>query len=137
MKDASAQPASVLIDQKIASLDDWRGATLSTLRALIHQAVPDVVEEVKWMGTPVWSSNGIICTGETYKAVVKLTFMKGASVSDPAGLFNASLEGNARRAIDIHQGDMPDPAAFKQLIAAAAALNAKGGATKRKTRDKS
>jgi hypothetical protein len=127
-------PASVLIDQKIATLDDWRGATLSTLRALIHEAVPEVVEEVKWMGTPVWSSDGIICTGETYKAAVKLTFMKGASVSDPAGLFNASLDGNARRAIDMHEGDMPDPAAFKQLIRAAAELNGAAGKTKRRVK---
>jgi hypothetical protein len=127
-------PASVLIDQKIATLDDWRGATLSTLRALIHEAVPEVVEEVKWMGTPVWSSDGIICTGETYKAAVKLTFMKGASVSDPAGLFNASLDGNARRAIDMHEGDMPDPAAFKQLIRAAAELNGAAGKAKRRVK---
>jgi hypothetical protein len=116
-------PASVLIDEKIAKLGDWRGATLSRVRALIHEAVPEVVEEVKWMGTPVFSHNGIICTGETYKAVVKLTFLKGASVSDPAGLFNSSLEGNARRAIDIREGEELDSKAFKALIQAAAALN--------------
>ena len=129
-----SDPASVQIDEKIAKLDDWRGATLSRVRALIHEAVPDVVEEVKWMGTPVWSSDGIICTGETYKSVVKLTFLKGASVADPAGLFNSSLEGNARRAIDIGEGEAIDATAFKELIRAAAALNAKGGAAKRRTK---
>lgn len=112
--------ASAAIDEKIAALGDWRGATLAKVRALIHEAVPDVVEEIKWRGTPVWSHNGIICTGETYKAYVKLTFLKGASLPDPAGLFNASLEGNARRAIDIHEDDMPDAKAFKALIEAAA-----------------
>jgi hypothetical protein len=127
-----SDPASVQIDEKIAKLDDWRGATLSRVRALIHEAVPDVVEEMKWMGTPVWSSNGIICTGETYKSAVKLTFLKGASVADPAGLFNSSLEGNARRAIDIGEGVAIDATAFKELIRAAAALNAKGGAAKRR-----
>ncbi|MBA5604120.1 DUF1801 domain-containing protein [Duganella sp. FT3S] len=126
------QPASAFIDQKIATLDDWRGATLSRMRALIHEAVPDVVEEVKWMGTPVWSSGGIICTGETYKAVVKLTFLKGASLDDPAALFNSSLDGNARRAIDIHQGESVDGDAFKELVCAAAALNARAGAAKRR-----
>jgi hypothetical protein len=128
------QAASVQIDQKIAKLGDWRGETLSRIRALIHEAVPQVVEEVKWMGTPVWSSDGIICTGETYKAVVKLTFLKGASLSDPAGLFNSSLEGNARRAIDIRQGEMPDTRAFKELIRAAAALNAQSGTAKRRAK---
>jgi hypothetical protein len=123
---------SAFIDQKIAKLDDWRGATLSKVRALIHDAVPGVVEEVKWMGTPVWSSNGIICTGETYKSVVKLTFLKGASVSDPTGIFNSSLDGNARRAIDIHEGELPNATAFKALIRAAAALNAKSGTAKRR-----
>lgn len=116
-------PASVQIDEKIAKLGDWRGATLSRVRALIHEAVPEVVEEVKWMGTPVFSHNGIICTGETYKSHVKLTFLKGASVNDPAGLFNSSLDGNARRAIDIREGEALDPKAFKELIRAAAALN--------------
>ena len=115
--------ASVQIDEKIAKLRDWRGATLSRVRALIHEAVPDVVEEVKWMGTPVFSRNGIICTGETYKSHVKLTFLKGASVSDPAGLFNSSLDGNARRAIDIREGEELDAKAFKELIRTAAALN--------------
>lgn len=128
-----SQAASVLIDQKIAKLGDWRGTTLGRVRALIHEAVPDVVEAMKWMGTPVWSSNGIICTGESYKAVVKLTFLKGASVSDPAGLFNSSLEGKARRAIDIGEGDVIDAPAFKELIRAAAALNAEGGTAKRRS----
>jgi len=116
--------ASRLIDQRIAELGDWRGQTLSRLRQLIHEAVPDVVEQWKWMGTPVWSHGGILCTGESYKAVVKLTFMKGASLADPAKLFNASLDGNARRAIDIHEGEQLDADAFKALIRAAAALNA-------------
>jgi len=115
--------ASVQIDEKIAKLGDWRGATLSRVRALIHEAVPEVVEEVKWMGTPVFSHKGIICTGETYKSHVKLTFLKGASVSDPAGLFNSSLDGNARRAIDIREGEELDAKAFKELIRTAAALN--------------
>ncbi|MBA5687605.1 DUF1801 domain-containing protein [Rugamonas apoptosis] len=126
--------ATAIIDQKIATLDDWRGATLSRMRALIHEAVPDVVEEVKWMGTPVWSSDGIICTGETYKAVVKLTFLKGASLADPAALFNSSLDGNARRAIDIPEGSAVDGEAFKALVRAAAALNAQGGAKKRRAK---
>ena len=118
------QDASLQIDQKIAKLGDWRGAVLSRVRTLIHEALPDVVEEIKWMGVPVWSHNGIICTGETYKAHVKLTFAKGASVGDPAGLFNSSLDGNVRRAIDIHVGEELDPAAFKELVRAAAAVNA-------------
>ena len=120
-------PASALIDQKIAKLGDWRGATLSRMRALIHEAVPDVLEELKWMGTPVWSRNGILCTGESYKSHVKLTFLKGASLDDPSGLFNASLDGNARRAIDIQDGEEVDAQAFKALIRAAVALNAGGG----------
>lgn len=128
------QAASALIDEKIAKLGDWRGATLGRIRALIHEALPDVVEEVKWMGTPVFSRNGIICTGETYKSVVKLTFLKGASVSDPAGLFNASLDGNARRAIDIREGEALDAVAFIELIQAAAALNAGRGTTRRQTK---
>ena len=118
------QAASALIDAKIASLTDWRGATLARMRALIREADPDVVEEVKWRGTPVWSSDGIICTGETYKSVVKLTFMKGASLADPAGLFNSSLEGKARRAIDIREGEVVDAQAFQALVREAAALNA-------------
>jgi len=113
-----------LIDGRIAELGDWRGEILARVRALIHEAVPEVVEEWKWRGVPVWSHTGILCTGETYKTVVKLTFAKGASLPDPTGLFNSSLEGNARRAIDIPQDGAPDPAAFKALIQAAAALNA-------------
>lgn len=120
----TTQPASTLIDQRIANLTDWRGPVLARMRALIHEAAPDVVEEWKWMGTPVWSLGGILCTGESYKAAVKLTFLKGASLPDPAQLFNASLDGNARRAIDIHEGDTVDADAFKALIRAAVALNA-------------
>src|SRR4051794_37886513 len=114
---------SRLIDARIEQLDDWRGQTLARVRALIKQAVPGVVEEWKWRGVPVWSHGGIICTGETYKSVVKLTFAKGASLKDPRKLFNSSLEGNTRRAIDIHEGDEIDENAFKMLIRAAAALN--------------
>ena len=114
---------SRLIDARIKELDDWRGKTLSHVRALIKQAVPDVVEEWKWRGVPVWYHDGMICTGETYKSVVKLTFAKGAALDDPSGLFNASLEGNTRRAIDLHEGDELDADAFKTLIRAAVALN--------------
>jgi hypothetical protein len=112
-----------LIDARIKELDDWRGKTLAHVRALIKQAEPEVVETWKWRGVPVWEHAGIICTGETYKAVVKLTFAKGAALKDPSGLFNASLEGNVRRAIDLHEGDDLDEDAFKTLIRAAAALN--------------
>ncbi|QYG09903.1 DUF1801 domain-containing protein [Janthinobacterium sp. PAMC25594] len=119
----SAESATRLIDAKIASLADWRGETLAAVRALIRQADPDVVEEVKWRGVPVWSHAGMICTGETYQLAVKLTFAKGAALPDPAGLFNASLEGNTRRAIDLHEGEPLDAAAFKALIRAAVALN--------------
>ena len=121
--DSGASP-SQLIDAKIKALGDWRGETLARVRRLILQADPEVIEEVKWGGVPVWSHAGIICTGETYKAAVKLTFAKGASLDDPCGLFNASLEGNARRAIDIHEGAAIDEDALKALIRAAAALNA-------------
>jgi hypothetical protein len=114
---------SRLIDARIMELGDWGGTTLAHVRALIRQAVPGVVETWKWRGVPVWEDAGILCTGETYKSVVKLTFARGASLEDPANLFNASLEGNVRRAIDIHQGDEIDEAAFKTLIRAAAALN--------------
>jgi hypothetical protein len=114
---------SRLIDARIKELDDWRGKTLSHVRALIKQADPEVVEEWKWRGVPVWSHDGLICTGETYKSVVKLTFPKGASLQDPSGLFNSSLEGNARRAIDLHENDELDEDAFKALIGAAAARN--------------
>ncbi len=121
---------SRLIDARIAELDDWRGRTLSHARDLIRQADPEVVETWKWRGVPVWEHGGIICTGETYKSVVKLTFAKGASLADPAGLFNASLEGNARRAIDLHEGDELDGNAFKTLVRAAVALN--GASAKRR-----
>ena len=120
------ESASELIDKRIAELGDWRGKTLSRMRKLIKEADPDVVEEWKWMGTPVWSHDGIICTGESYKSIVKLTFAKGASLKDPAKLFNSSLDGNVRRAIDIHQGEEIDADAFKALIRAAIALNASG-----------
>jgi hypothetical protein len=119
-----SRPASELIDERIASLGDWRGETLSRVRALIQQAEPNVVEEWKWMGTPVWSHGGIICTGESYKAVVKLTFLKGAALKDPKKLFNSSLDGNARRAIDIREGEQIDADAFKALIREAVDLNA-------------
>ena len=115
--------ASELIDARIEALGDWRGAMLARVRSLIRQAQPGVIEEWKWRGTPVWSHHGIICTGETYKKVVKLTFAKGAALPDPARLFNASLDGNVRRAIDIHEGAEPEAQALKALIGAAVALN--------------
>ena len=121
------QPASELIDKRIAELGDWRGETLSRMRKLIQEADPEVVEEWKWMGTPVWSHDGVLCTGESYKSIVKLTFAKGASLQDPAKLFNSSLDGNTRRAIDIHEGEGVDADAFKALIRAAVALNTSGG----------
>ncbi len=116
--------ASALIDARIAELGDWRGETLARVRALIGSAIPGVVETWKWRGVPVWEKQGILCTGETYRAVVKLTFAQGAALPDPSGLFNSSLDGNVRRAIDIRQGAMPDEAAFVALVRAAAALNA-------------
>lgn len=116
--------ASQFIDQRIRDLNDWRGETLARMRALILEADPEIIEEVKWRGTPVWSHHGIICTGETYTKVVKLTFAKGAKISDPSGLFNASLDGNTRRAIDIPEGGKINSAAFKKLIKAAVAHNA-------------
>jgi hypothetical protein len=122
-KTVPAESGSAFIDAKIEQLGDWRGKTLAKVRDLIHQADPEIVEEVKWMGTPVWSHGGIVCTGETYKKVVKLTFAKGASVPDPAGLFNSSLEGNVRRAIDIHEGEKINEAALKILFRAAVAVN--------------
>ncbi len=118
-----AESPSELIDARIEDLGDWRGEMLSRLRALIKEADPEVAEEWKWRGTPVWSHNGLICTGETYKNVVKMTFAKGASLKDPSGLFNSSLEGNVRRAIDFHEGDKLDEVALKRLIRAAVALN--------------
>ena len=122
--DASeGQSASELISKRIAELGDWRGKTLSRMRKLIREADPDVVEEWKWRGTPVWSHHGIICTGETYTKVVKLTFAQGARIPDPSRLFNASLEGTTRRAIDIHEGEQLDPGAFKALVQAAVAQN--------------
>ena len=119
----NSQSPSRLIDARIKALDDWRGKTLARVRALIKQADPAAVEEWKWRGVPVWSHDGIICTGETYKSVVKLTFAKGASLKDPSRLFNASLDGNTRRAIDLHEGEQLDAGAFKTLIRAAVALN--------------
>ena len=116
-------PASELISKRIADLGDWRGETLASMRKLIHETVPDVVEGWKWRGVPTWEHDGIICTGESYKEYVKLTFAKGASLDDPKGLFNSSLEGNVRRAIDIHEGEQIDEAAFKALVLDAAALN--------------
>jgi len=120
---SQGESASELISKKIADLGDWRGKTLSRMRKLIKEADPDVVEEWKWMGTPVWSHDGIICTGESYKSVVKLTFAKGASLKDPARLFNSSLDGNVRRAIDIREGEEVDESAFKALVRQAIALN--------------
>ena len=118
--------ASKLISERIAELADWRGDTLARIRVLIREADPDVVEEWKWRGTPVWSHDGLICTGESYKSIVKLTFFKGASLKDPAKLFNSSLDGDVRRAIDIHEGEEIDPVAFKALVRAAVALNSSG-----------
>ena len=131
---AAGMAASTLISETIVALGDWRGDTLAGMRALIREADPEVVEEWKWMGTPVWSHDGGICTGESYKAIVKLTFFKGASLKDPAKLFNSSLDGNVRRAIDIHEGEEIDVNAFKALIREAVALNTSGKkrATKRK-----
>ena len=120
---SQGQAASQLISKRIAELGDWRGDTLARMRKLIKEAVPDVLEEWKWMGTPVWSDDGIICTGESYKRVVKLTFAKGASLKDPARLFNSSLDGKVRRAIDIHEGEEVDQAAFRALVRQAVALN--------------
>lgn len=133
MTKTPAGSPSRLIDARIEELGDWRGATLAHVRALIKAAVPDVVEAWKWRGVPVWEHNGIICTGESYKSTVKLTFAKGAALDDPDGLFNASLDGNARRAIDLHENDTIDEKAFKTLVLAAAALNA-SKATKRKVK---
>jgi len=123
---SESQPAADLITKRIADLADWRGETLNRMRKLIQQADPDVIEEWKWMGTPVWSHDGIVCTGESYKKVVKLTFANGASLKDPARLFNSSLDGNVRRAIDIHEGEKVDASAFKALIRQAVALNSSG-----------
>ena len=123
MKNSGSQTPSQLIDARIEELGDWRGKMLSRLRTLIREADPEVVEEWKWRGVPVWSHDGLICTGETYKSVVKMTFAKGAALKDPSGLFNASLDGNTRRAIDFHEGDWIDEKALKTLIRAAVTLN--------------
>jgi hypothetical protein len=133
---SDGQSPSELISRRIAELGDWRGETLGRMRRLIQEADPDVVEEWKWMGTPVWEHDGIICTGESYKKVVKLTFARGASLDDPARLFNSSLEGNVRRAIDIHEGEKLDESAFKTLVRQAVALNSAGKASSKKTRSK-
>ena len=130
----SSAPASDLISNKIAELGDWRGETLAKMRKLIHETDPGVIEEWKWRGTPVWSHAGILCTGETYKNVVKLTFAKGASLQDPQHLFNSSLEGNVRRALDIYEGDAIDPAAFKALIREAIVLNESKARPKKNSR---
>src|SRR5277367_5162753 len=122
----TTESASAFIDAKINELGDWRGKTLAKVREIIHKADPEIVEEWKWMGTPVFSHGGIVCTGETYKSAVKLTFAKGAALPDPSGLFNSSLDGNVRRAIDIHEGDKINEAALKDLICAAVALNLTG-----------
>jgi hypothetical protein len=122
----SGESASALIDEKIKELGDWRGRMLAKVREIVHEADPEIVEEWKWMGTPTWSHGGIVCTGETYKNVVKMTFAKGAALKDPSGLFNSSLDGNVRRAIDIHEDEKIDQAALKDLIRAAVALNLKG-----------
>ena len=138
-KSVAVESASASIDERIKKLGDWRGQTLAKVRALIHEADPEIVEEWKWVkptnpGTPVWSHGGIVCTGETYKNSVKMTFAKGAELKDPARLFNASLEGNVRRAIDIHEGDTIDEAALKNLIRAAVALNLKAKTTSKRSR---
>ncbi|HTA80260.1 MAG TPA: DUF1801 domain-containing protein [Terracidiphilus sp.] len=131
-KPVAIESASALIDAKINELGDWRAKTFTQVRKIIHAADPEIVEELKWMGTPVFSHSGIVCTGETYKKAVKLTFAKGASVEDPSGLFNSSLDGNVRRAIDIHEGEKIDEAALKALIRAAVALNLKSKQAKSK-----
>ena len=128
------ESAAAKIDARIAELGDWRGKTLARVRAIVRAADPEIVEEWKWMGTPVWSHGGIVCTGETYKSVVKITFPKGAALPDPSGLFNSSLDGNVRRAIDIHEGDKVDAAALKRLIRAAVALNLKRKSKPRRRR---
>src|SRR5580698_4541046 len=125
-KPIPTESASALIDAKINALGDWRGKTLAHLRQLIHKADPEIVEDWKWMGTPVFSHDGIVCTGESYKNIVKMTFAKGAALPDPSGLFNSSLDGNVRRAIDIHEGDKVNETALKNLIRDAVALNVKG-----------
>ena len=139
MKKPDARPtlaAAELISKRIADLADWRGKTLARMRKLIHQADPDMIEEWKWMGTPVWSHDGIVCTGESYKSVVKLTFARGAALKDPSGLFNSSLDGNVRRAIDIREGETIDASAFKVLVREAIAANIAGKAKAKKAKAK-
>jgi len=139
MKKAGAKPtlqAAELISKRIADLADWRGKTLARMRKLIHQADPDMIEEWKWMGTPVWSHDGIVCTGESYKSVVKLTFARGAALKDPSGLFKSSLDGNVRRAIDIREGETIDASAFKALVREAIAANIAGKAKAKKAKAK-
>lgn len=133
-KTVPVESVSALIDAKINELGDWRGKMLAKVRTIIHEADPEMIEEWKWMGTPVFSHSGIVCTGETYKKVVKMTFAKGAALKDPAGLFNSSLDGNVRRAIDIHEGDNIDEAALKDLIRAGVAFNLEGKSKKPKLR---
>jgi hypothetical protein len=135
-KAVPVESPSALIDKKIKELADWRGKTLAKVRGIVHEADAEIIEEWKWMGTPVWSHGGIVCTGETYKNVVKMTFAKGAALTDPTGLFNSSLDGNVRRAIDIHEGEKVDAAALKDLIRAAVALNLKGQILKGKSKPK-
>jgi hypothetical protein len=136
-KPAPVESASALIDARIEKLGDWRGKMLAKVRQIIHEADPEIVEEWKWMGTPIWSHGGIVCTGETYKGAVKMTFAKGAALKDPSGLFNSSLDGNIRRAIDLHEGDNVDKAALKALIRAAVALNLEDTSTSKPPRPKS
>jgi hypothetical protein len=133
-KPVPVESASALIDEKIRELGDWRGRTLAKVREIVHEADPEIVEEWKWRGTPTWSHGAIVCTGETYKNVVKMTFAKGAALKDPSGLFNSSLDGNVRRAIDFHEGDKVDKAALQDLIRAAVALNLKGKSNKSQNR---
>jgi hypothetical protein len=135
-KAVPVESPSALIDKKIKELADWRGKTLAKVRGIVHEADAAIIAEWKWMGTPVWSHGGIVCTGETYKNVVKMTFAKGAALTDPTGLFNSSLDGNVRRAIDIHEGEKVDAAALKDLIRAAVALNLKGQILKGKSKPK-
>ena len=132
-KPAAVESASALIDQRIKELGDWRGRMLAKVRELIHEADPEIIEEWKWMGTPVWSHDGIVCTGETYKSIVKMTFARGASLKDPKKLFNSSLDGNVRRAIDVHEGDPLDSAGLKALIRAAVVLNLEAKSRPRRT----
>ena len=132
-KPAAVESASALIDQRIKELGDWRGRMLAKVRELIHEADPEIIEEWKWMGTPVWSHDGIVCTGETYKSIVKMTFARGASLKDPKKLFNSSLDGNVRRAIDVHEGDPLDSAGLKALIRVAVVLNLEAKSRPRRT----